>query len=51
MSQKKKVIGFAKLALQVAAAGLKAAPIPNLDQLSNALLTLIKAYEVSYIIL
>ena len=49
MSPKKKTIAFAKVALQVAAAGLKAAPIPNLDQIPNTLLTLIQTYEVSHL--
>jgi len=48
MSQKDKAIAFAKVALQVAAAGLKAAPIPNLDQIPNVLLSLIQTYEVSH---
>jgi len=47
ISKKKKAIAFAKVALQVAAAGLKAAPIPNLDQIPNILLSLIRTYEVS----
>ena len=47
ISGKKKTIAFAKVALQVAAAGLKAAPIPNLDQIPKILLSLIQTYEVS----
>jgi hypothetical protein len=49
ISQKEKVIAFAKVALQVAAAGLKAAPIPNLDQIPKVLLSLIQTYEVSHL--
>jgi hypothetical protein len=49
LSRKKKAITFAKTALQVAAAGLKAAPIPNLDQIPNVLLSLIQTYEVSHL--
>lgn len=44
---KEKAIAAAKIALQVAAAGLKTAPIPNLDQIPNVLLMLIQSYEVS----
>jgi hypothetical protein len=47
-TQKKKAIAVAKVALQVAAAGLKTAPIPNLDQIPNILLMLIQIYEVSH---
>jgi hypothetical protein len=47
MSLKKKAIAIAKVALQVTAAGLKAAPIPNLDQIPNILLMLIETYKVS----
>jgi len=47
ISQKKRAAAFAKAALRVAAAGLKAAPIPNLDQIPNILLALIQTYEVS----
>jgi len=43
-------ITLVKSALQVAAAGLKAAPIPNLDQLPNILLSLIQTYEVGYLV-
>lgn len=43
----KKAIDIAKVALQVAAACLKAAPIPNLDQIPIILLMLIQTYEVS----
>jgi hypothetical protein len=45
--EKEKVIAFAKVALELAAAGLKAAPVPNLDQIPNILLSLIQTYEVS----
>jgi hypothetical protein len=48
ISQKTKTIAVAKAALQVVAAGLKAAPIPCLDQIPNALLALIQIYEVSH---
>jgi len=44
-SEKSRAIAFAKVALQVAAAGLKAAPIPNLDQIPNTLLSLIQTYS------
>jgi hypothetical protein len=47
MSLKKKAIAIAKVTLQVTAAGLKAAPIPNLDQIPNILLMLIETYKVS----
>ena len=36
------------IALQVAMAGLKAAPIPGLGQIPDALLLLIETYTVSY---
>ena len=38
---------FIRVALQVAVAGLKAAPIPDLDRIPRALLLLIETYEVS----
>ena len=41
-------IAFIRVTLQVAVAGLKAAPIPTLDQIPEALLLLINTYEVSY---
>ena len=41
-------VAFIRVALQVAVAGLKAAPIPDLDQIPGALLLLIETYEVSY---
>ena len=41
-------IAIIRVALQVAVAGLKAAPIPTLDQIPEALLLLIDTYEVSY---
>ena len=44
----KNAIAFIRVILQVAVAGLKAAPIPNLDQIPSALLLLIETYEVSY---
>ena len=44
----KNEIAFIRVALQVAVAGLKAAPIPDLDQIPSALLLLIETYEVSY---
>jgi hypothetical protein len=44
----KNAIAFIRVALQVAVAGLKAAPIPDLDQIPGALLLLIETYEVSY---
>ena len=44
----KNAIALIKVALQVAVAGLKAAPIPDLDQIPGALLLLIETYEVSY---
>ena len=40
-------VAFVRVALQVAAAGLKAAPIPDIDRIPRALLLLIEAYEVS----
>lgn len=49
MGQKQKAITFAKGALQVAAEGLRLAPIPNLDQIPNILLALIQTYEVSHL--
>lgn len=49
ISRKKKAIAFVKVALRVVAAGLKAAPIPNLDQIPNLLLALIQTYEVSHL--
>lgn len=48
VGKKKKAIAFAKATLHVVAAGLKAAPIPNLDQIPNILLALIHTYEVSH---
>ena len=36
-----------RVALQVAVAGLKAAPIPDLDRIPGDLLLLIETYEVS----
>jgi hypothetical protein len=47
--RRKTMIDFVKGALRVAAAGLRAAPIPNLDQLPTILLSLIQTYEVSSI--
>ena len=44
----KNEIAFIRFALQVAVAGLKAAPIPDLDQIPGALLLLIETYEVGY---
>ena len=44
----KNAIALIRVALQVAVAGLKAAPIPNLDRIPRALLRLIETYEVSY---
>ena len=44
----KNAIALIRVALQVAVAGLKAAPIPGLDQIPGALLVLIETYEVSY---
>ena len=41
-------VAFIGAVLQVAVAGLKAAPIPNLDRIPRALLLLIETYEVSY---
>jgi len=41
-------VAFIRVALQVAVAGLKAAPIPDLDRIPRALLRLIETYEVSY---
>ena len=43
----KNAIAFIRAALQVAVAGLKAAPLPDLDQIPGALLLLIETYEVS----
>ena len=40
-------VAFIRVALQVAVAGLKAAPIPNLDRIPRALLLLVETYEVS----
>ena len=40
-------IAFIRVSLQVAVAGLKAAPIPDLDRIPRALLLLIETYEVS----
>ena len=40
-------VAFIRVTLQVAVAGLKAAPIPNLDRIPCALLLLIETYEVS----
>ena len=40
-------VAFIRVALQVAVAGLKAAPIPNLDRIPRALLLLIETYKVS----
>ena len=40
-------VAFIMVALQVAVAGLKAAPIPDLDRIPGALLLLIETYEVS----
>ena len=37
---------FISVALQVAVAGLNAAPIPNLDRIPRALLLLIETYKV-----
>ena len=39
-------VAFIRIALQVAVAGLKAAPIPHLDRIPSALLLLIETYEV-----
>ena len=44
----KNAIAFIRVALQVSVAGLKAAPIPDLDQIPGALLLLIETYEVSH---
>ena len=44
----KNEISFIRVALQAAVAGLKAAPIPDLDQIPGALLLLIETYEVGY---
>ena len=44
----KNEIAFIRVALQVAVAGLKAAPLPDLDQIPGALLLLIETYEVGY---
>ena len=44
----KNAIALIRVALQVVVAGLKAAPIPDLDQIPGALLLLIETYEVSY---
>ncbi|KAF8328563.1 uncharacterized protein EI90DRAFT_1534911 [Cantharellus anzutake] len=43
---KKTIIGTTKLLLETAAAGLKFAPILNLDQIPNTLLRFIQIYEV-----
>ena len=42
----KNAIAFIRVALQAAVAGLKAAPIPTLDQIPEVLLLLIETYEV-----
>ena len=44
----KNAIALIRVALQVTAAGLKAAPIRDLNQIPGALLLLIETYEVSY---
>ena len=44
----KNAIAFIRVALQVSVAGLKAAPIPDLDQIPGALLLLIETYKVSH---
>ena len=44
----KNAIAFIRVSLQVAVAGLKAAPLPDLDQIPGALLRLIETYEVGY---
>ena len=41
------VVAFIRVALQVAVAGLKAAPIPNLDRIPRTLLLLMETYDVS----
>ena len=46
--KRKNEIAIIRVALQVAVAVLKAAPIPDLDQIPGALLLLIETYEVSY---
>ena len=40
-------VAFIRVVLQVAVAGLKAAPIPYLNQIPSALLLLIETYDVS----
>ena len=45
--RKKTIISSIKLLLQTAATALHFAPIPNLDQIPNTLLTWIQIYEVS----
>ena len=40
-------VAFIRVVLQVAVAGLKAAPIPDVDRIPRALLLLIETYEVS----
>ena len=40
-------VAFMRVVLEVAVAGLKAAPIPDLDRIPRALLLLIETYEVS----
>ena len=40
-------VAFIRVVLHVAVAGLKAAPIPDLDRIPLALLLLIETYEVS----
>ena len=45
--RKKTIISGTKLLLQTAATALQFAPIPNLDQIPNTLLTWIQIYEVS----
>jgi len=46
--KRKNEIAIIRVALQVAVAGLKAAPIPDLDQIPGALLLLTETYEVGY---
>ena len=46
--KRKNEIAIIRVTLQVAVAGLKAAPIPDLDQIPGALLLLIETYEVGY---
>lgn len=49
VSRTKKAIAFVKATLQVVAAGLKAAPIPNLDQIPRILLLLLDIHEVCHL--